>query len=242
MYDKIKDFQLSILALILGLSVIVSACVITKNIGKDGISVTGTAYEVVKSDSASWKIEVSAQGKTNAQAYSNLIKQIPVTKNFLISNGIKPEQIDSQTVNSYPTYKVDLKTGYTTNQIDFFNYTQIIKVNSNDVDKVKELSNQIQSLVNKGVTLNSYAPEYEYSKLAELKVKLLQEATKDSKERAKAMLKANNNHVGKILSVRMGVFQITPPDSTSVSDMGINDSSTIDKKVTAVANVFYRIK
>ena len=43
-------------------------------------------------------------------------------------------------------------------------------------------------------------------------------------------------------SVNMGVFQITPLDSTDVSDMGINDTSTIDKKVTAVANVVFRIK
>jgi hypothetical protein len=48
--------------------------------------------------------------------------------------------------------------------------------------------------------------------------------------------------VGKIQSVKMGVFQITDVDSTSVSDMGINDTSTIDKKVTAVVNVVFKIK
>ena len=56
------------------------------------------------------------------------------------------------------------------------------------------------------------------------------------------MLKATHNKVGKIHSVRMGVYQITPVDSTDVSNMGINDSSTIDKKVTAVANISFKIK
>ena len=56
------------------------------------------------------------------------------------------------------------------------------------------------------------------------------------------MLKSTNNHVGKIESVKMGVFQITPVDSTDVSDMGINDTSTIEKKITAVANVVFQIK
>ena len=60
----------------------------------------------------------------------------------------------------------------------------------------------------------------------------------NSKEKAKMA----NNNVGKIQSVRMGVYQITPVDSTDVSDMGINDSSTIDKKVTAVANISFKIK
>ena len=56
------------------------------------------------------------------------------------------------------------------------------------------------------------------------------------------MLKPTRNSVGKIQSVKMGVYQITPVDSTNVSDMGINDTSTIDKKVTAVANVSFKIK
>lgn len=84
--------------------------------------------------------------------------------------------------------------------------------------------------------------EYFYSGLSDLKVKLLQDATTDAKNRASAMLKATRNKPGKIQSVNMGVFQITPVDSTNVSDMGINDTSTIDKKVTAVANVVFRIK
>ena len=56
------------------------------------------------------------------------------------------------------------------------------------------------------------------------------------------MLKATHNKPGRIQSVQMGVFQITPVDSNNVSDMGINDTTSVDKKVTAVANVVFRIK
>ena len=83
---------------------------------------------------------------------------------------------------------------------------------------------------------------YFYSKLSDEKVKMLEDATADAKDRASAMLKATNNKVGKIQSVNMGVFQITPVDSTSVSDMGISDTTTIEKKITSVANVTFRIK
>ena len=75
-----------------------------------------------------------------------------------------------------------------------------------------------------------------------MKVQMLEEATKDAKQRADAMLKATHNRTGKIQSVRMGVFQITPVDSTNVSDMGISDTSTIEKKITSVANVTFQIK
>ena len=85
-------------------------------------------------------------------------------------------------------------------------------------------------------------PQYHYSQLADLKVKLLQKATSDARDRAKSMLKSNHNRLGKIRSARMGVFQITPVDSNDVSDSGYNDLSSIEKKVTAVANVTFAIK
>ena len=75
-----------------------------------------------------------------------------------------------------------------------------------------------------------------------MKVEMLKDATADAQNRASAMLKATHNKVGKIQSVNMGVFQITPVDSTNVSDMGISDTSSIEKKITSVANVTFRIK
>lgn len=242
MYDQIKDLQIAILGFFIFLSITIGAKITTDNIHRNGISVTGTAYEIVKSDSASWKIEISAQDKNNAKCYNIIKTQLPIVEAYLINKGITSEQIDISPANSYPTYKIDPESGNATNDIAYYNYTQAIKVNSENVELIKALSTEIQELVNKGVNVNSFDPEYQYSKLADLKINLLLEATKDSKRRAKAMLRANNNSVGGIMSVKMGVFQITSPDSTSVSDEGINDATTIYKKVTAVANVFYNIK
>ena len=71
---------------------------------------------------------------------------------------------------------------------------------------------------------------------------MLEKASKDAKQRATAMLKATHNRVGKIQSVQMGVFQITPEDSNNVSDSGLSDTTSIRKKVTSVANVTFRVK
>ena len=98
-------------------------------------------------------------------------------------------------------------------------------------------------MTDKGINISSYEqPQYHYSELANLKVKLLQSATTDARNRAKSMLKSNHNRLGKIRSAKMGVFQITPVDSNDVSDSGYNDLSSIEKKVTAVANVTFAIK
>ncbi len=132
--------------------------------------------------------------------------------------------------------------GYSTNIVDHYNYTQPVSIASDDVELIKEISTDITGLINKGIMINVYTPSYDYSKLPDLKVSLLEKASTDARNRAESMLKPSHNRVGKISAVRMGVYQITPVDSTNVSDMGINDTSTIDKKVTAVANVTFRIK
>ena len=132
--------------------------------------------------------------------------------------------------------------GNSTEEIIGFNANQKYTVKSDDVEKIKKLSTDINNLTEQGIEISGYEPSYFYSKLSDLKIEMLEKASQDAKNRAKAMLKATHNNVGKIQSLQMGVFQITPEDSNDVSDMGISDSSSIKKKVTSVANVTFRIK
>lgn len=242
MLEKIKDFQISILGVCLALGIIVSAIVVTNNISKNAITVTGSAFKVVTSDSASWTFELVNKAPNKTEAYKNIQKQIPIVKNYLKEKGIDEKNIELQLPSGYDIFRT-YPNGYSSEEVIAYKYTQPIKIKSNNVEKIKEISTESQTLLEKGININSYTdPEYQYSNLAQLKVQLLEEATKDAKARANSMLKANKNKVGQIKQVRMGVFQITAPDSNSVSDEGINDSSTIEKKVTAVANVTFSIK
>ena len=242
MLEKIKEFQLSILGLCLALGIIIAAVVVTNNMSKNAISVTGSAYKIVNSDSASWRFNLTNQAVNKTEAYKLIQKQMPVVKDYLKEKGINEKDIELLLPEGYEIYRT-YPNGYSSNEVIAYKYTQPIKIKSNDVEKIKEISTESQTLLEKGININSYSdPEYQYSDLASLKVQLLEEATKDAKARANSMLKANRNRVGQIKQVRMGVFQITAPDSNSVSDEGINDSSTIEKKVTAVANVTFSIK
>ena len=56
------------------------------------------------------------------------------------------------------------------------------------------------------------------------------------------MAKATGNTIGFMRSAKMGVFQITPINSTEVSDWGENDTSSLYKKVTAVVTVSFAIE
>jgi hypothetical protein len=44
-----------------------------------------------------------------------------------------------------------------------------------------------------------------------------------------------------LTGARMGVLQITPVLSNNVSDYGMNDLSSIEKKITGVVSATYRI-
>jgi len=240
--QAIKDFQLILLALVLGLSFVICAKMFSTSFSNSSITVTGQANRVVESDNASWRFDISVRNASKSNAYEQIQKQIPVVVDYLKENGIKESEIEVLAPNSYATYRIDPKTGHGTQDVAYYNYSQPIKIKSYDVKKIQKLSVEIQGLIQKGVNISATQPEYYYSKLNDIKAGLLEEATKDAKERASKMLSATNDKVGKIRSVKMGVFQITPKDSNAVSDWGINDSSTIDKKVTAVANVVFQIK
>lgn len=242
MLEKLEKYQLVLLALILAFGVFFATKYATNSLSREGITVTGSAYEIVKSDSGKLSFEVEIQAPTKSAAYTQLKQQLPVVKKYLEENGIKPENITVKNYNGYYSYKYNTIARAYTNEVDYYKLSQPIDIESDDVNKIKEISLDIQSLLEKGIDINVNQTAYFYSKLSDLKVKLLEDATTDAKQRASAMLKATHNRVGKIQSVKMGVFQITEVDSTNVSDMGINDTSTIDKKVTAVANVVFKIK
>lgn len=238
-FEKLEKFQLVLLSLILAFGLIIAVKCGANTLSNNNIIVTGSAYKIVKSDSARMEFEISERNATKQSAYNAVKKQLPIVKKYLMDKGIT--DIDVSASNGYYSYKY-LPNGNITNETAYYNLSQPIVIKSNDVQKIKEISSEIQSLLDQGIDINVTNTEYFYSGLSELKVDLLKEATKDAKDRATGMLKATHNRPGKIQSVNMGVFQITPVDSTNVSDMGINDTSSIDKKVTAVANVVFRIK
>ena len=240
--DNIDRHKLIIITLILAITMIECTQTIANKIGNiKGITVTGSSSKIVTSDSASLSFDISAKAINKNAAYKTISNQLPQVVDYLKEAGFSKDDIDIKPQNGYETYKY-APNGVMTNEVSHYNLSQNITVSSKDVQKIKTLSNDLAKLIDKGININVYEPQYFYSKLADDKVVLLKEASVDAKERASAMLKATNNRVGKINSVKMGVFQITPVDSNNVSDMGINDTTSIDKKITSVVNVVFEIK
>ena len=243
--DKIisytEKFQALIIGIVVTLGLIMTAHVIVGALPSDGITVTGSASKIVQSDTAELDIDIMSKGNTKKAALNTIKSQTPTVVAYLKTNGIEDKDIEIKAINGYNTFKV-LPNGNTSNEVAYYNMDQPISIKSNDIQKIKKISVDISNLMDKGIDIDVKEPEYYYSKISDLKVELLNEATKDAKQGASAMLKATHNRTGKIQSVKMGVFQITSANSTDVSDGGIYDTSSIEKKVTAVANVVFKIK
>lgn len=239
--EKLEKFQVLALALVLALGLVVATKIVSGALPSDGIAVTGSASKIVQSDKGTLTFNIISVQRTKKMSYEVVQKQIPIVLAYLKTKGFEDKDIDVKSTNGYNIYRI-LPNGNSSNEVEKYRLYQPITVKSNDVNKIKELSVNLLSLMDKGIEVEVQEPEYYYSKISDLKIELLNDASKDAKQRASAMLKATHNRAGKIQSVKMGVFQITDANSTDVSDAGIYNTSSIEKKVTAVANVVFKIK
>jgi hypothetical protein len=96
-------------------------------------------------------------------------------------------------------------------------------------------------LINQGILIESMAPQYLFTEMGNLKIEMLAEAAKDAKKRAEQIAQSTGSSIGSVRTARMGVLQITPADSTDVSGEGMNDTSSIDKDITAVVNIGFAV-
>jgi hypothetical protein len=205
------------------------------------INVTGSAKKDIISDLGVLRGTINAQAPTADGAYKELIRMKPILISYLSSRGFPENKIDFYTINSYPVYEIGAN-GYQTGVIRAYNYTQRIEIQSADVNKIKEISLDIPSVIEKGVNFNVEQPEYHYTKLAELKIDIQADAAKDAMIRAEKIARATGRSLGPMRDARMGVIQITPKLSNQVSDYGINDLSSIEKEITAVVNASFEIE
>lgn len=208
--------------------------------GDEAITVTGSAKRRIKSDLVVWSAGVSFQSSQLNEAYSALSASIPKIKQYLISKGVAEDQMTVSAISSTTLHGQD-NNGRETSEITGYSLRQEISVRSGEVDKIAQIARESTELINQGILLESKAPEYFYTPLGDLKIEMLGEAAKDAKIRAEKIAASTGNSIGSVRSARMGVLQITAADSTDVSDYGINDTSTIDKDMTAVVNVSFAV-
>lgn len=243
----LKNSQIIVLGICIAVATIVSSVILSGGFLKvmkftrEQISVTGSATKEIKSDYIVWRGYFSRREAALKTAYANLKSDLDKVKEYIRAKGVKDDEITVYQVTTETVYKKNEK-GNDTNDIQAYLLSQGVEIRSYDVGKVDTIAREVTELINQGIEFTSSAPEYFYTKLDELKIEMLARATENAKHRAESMVRATGNNIGFMRSARMGVFQITPVTSTDVSDWGVNDTTSLDKKVMAVVTVSFAIE
>lgn len=204
----------------------------------DVVTVTGSAKQRIVSDYAIWDASITAQSDSAATAASELAAWTGKVRAFLLAQGIRAGELSVQPVSTQTV--TPPSSGYT-NKVSGYQLTRTFEVRSGRVQAVADAAEASSKLLAQGIPLSAQPLQYVFAKLAKLRPALLAAATRDAQERARVLVGATGGTLGGIRGVNVGVFQVTSPNSTQVSDYGVYDTSTLRKDVTAVVNVTFAL-
>ncbi len=201
------------------------------------LRIVGYASKQFVSDMVKWNLTVQKTSEVEAlsSSYKKLAADVNDFKAYLVKNGIPEKEINIQPITSNPMYD---NYGHITS----YNLNQNVFIISNQLDTIEKLSLNPEFFAEKGLLLQMSNLSYLYTKLPEMKKQLLSEATSDALERAKEVSSSAKVRLGKMREAKAGVFQITEPYSTDVSDYGIYNTSTRNKSISVTISAVFGLK
>ena len=216
------------------------------------ISVKGSARKNIKSDFAIWTANFSVQAPTLLEAQRQLKDDRDKVEVFLNSAGMTNHLFKSiSIVEQKATFENEItnqnyadgwKVVSSQEKTVGYKLNQSVEVRSEEVEHVARLDSDSTALVEQGVLLTTDAPRFIYTQAAEAKIEMLAEATKDARARADQIAGQGNRQLAGLHAADMGVFQIAPLHSSDTSGEGMNDTSSLDKTITAVVTATFLLK
>ena len=242
-----KNFIVPIIvALILALSFVMVAnigsntAISIKN--KGYVTVKGFAKQDITSDLGIFEATIISENPDIKVCYAKLADDKEKVKTYLTRNfGVTKEELEIKPAEIEELYKIN-ERGYATDEFVKYILRQNVKVESKDVNKISKISEDIVNILDEGVKIRIRDPKYVYTKLEDLKIEMIGRATDNARKRAITIAKEGKFRLGPIADVRVGIFQITPKNSTEVSNYGINDTSSIEKEIKSVVEIKYFVK
>ena len=234
--------------LVVSLGFVIMGFIVASGINKakrsnDVVTVTGSARRAVRSDFVVWSGSINSRAMTREDAYPGLVKHRERVQKYLKSRNLPDSVITWGGVQSNEIREGKRsREGEYVEEFGGYNMWLQFTVRSTQVDSIDAIARDITALVGEGLPLESQPPQFYYNKLADIRGDLLGEATKDAKLRAEKIAESAGGKVRSVRSARMGVFQITAPNSRDVSDYGVYDTQTIDKDITSVVSVSFAVE
>ena len=205
----------------------------------NAITVTGSARVSATADNAVWTLNVQESSANVSAAVQKVAKSVAALSGYLTKGGVPASAIEAGAVNTMAIYEYN--NGNQTGRVLSYQANQNVTLRSKDVSLIKSLSNGIGSLLQTGVNVNNYGPQYYVSNLSALRPQLLAAAMVDAKLRGVSITKAVGSKLGPVIAVSSGPVQVTSPDSVDTSAGGMYDTSTIPKTVSVTVSVSFKV-
>jgi uncharacterized protein len=225
-------------------SLIGSHAIANRNKANNSIVVTGLGKEDFSSDLIVWSGTFSSRNMDLKVAAAQLNHDREAIRRYLQTKGVPEKQIvfSSAVIDKEYIESRD-KNGNSSQKFANYLLSQTVQIESPEVDKIDRVSREITELINSGIELRSEKPEYYYTKLAELKIKMIASATKDARLRAATIAQNAGCRLGKLRNAGMGVFQITAQNSSEdFSWGGAYNTSSRMKTASITMRMQYEIK
>lgn len=206
------------------------------------ISVTGSARRNVLSDLVIWRSAYHVEAPTLLDAHKRLREDFLKVQRFFTNRGLPEIAVGPVQIREV-TERVTLRDGAeSTNRRVGYRLVQVVEVRSPEVNRVPGLATESAELLEQGVTFVSESVEFVYTKAGEAKVEMMAEATRDARARANQIAENGGRAIRELREARMGVIQINPLHSTATSWEGNNDTTALEKTITATVSASFSLR
>jgi hypothetical protein len=251
---KMNGYIYIIVALILAIAMVSSCFVGVYGLAefkrkKYDIDIKGYTKQQIISDLIVWSGYFNIQSANLKDGYSLLESDKDKVQNYLVNKGFTEEELIFSSISISENHALN-EYGSPTNEIIDYKLAQTVTISSDQIDKVTELSREATELLNEGVQFQSYAPEYHYTKLEDLKVSMLAEATLDATKRAELIAENAGSKLGELTHAKLSSIKVAPlysvPDDYDefygYSSYVDNDTVSLEKEVTVSVYCTFEVK
>jgi len=227
--------------IIIALAIVITAIIFSnafknRNKSSNNIRVTGLGKQDFVSDLIVWSGSFTRISATLKDAYAELDRDRETINSYLISKGIVKDNIIFSSVDINKEYDISYDNYGNKTKSVFLGYRlrQNVQIESGEVNKIEDISRQVSELINSGVEFYSNNPQYYYTKLSELKIEMIAEATRDANMRAQKIAENSGSEVGRLKNADMGVIQIVAQNSSEDYSWGGSYNTTSKRKTATI--------
>lgn len=210
------------------------------------VTVKGVAEKEIESDVGAMTCQLSVKAQKIADGYAELNRVGGVFKQKLAELGFDSGEEEDVSI-SYESVSKTVKSkenGKEISREEFSHYVfrRSCRIRSKKVRNLAEASVKLYELTAQGVDLSVGTPEFFISDPEKYKLELADAAALSAYQRGQRVADSCHAKIGKLLTARQGVIQITRPADNQSSDYGVYDTTSIPKIMRMVVTVTFALK